>query len=138
MIGVASASINTSLVDKINATLVADPTNPREPSLTQYDNHLNSMPFHGAAYLSLTPWYGKLAAFSQAYVAFDFYFQAGLAFASLTSNCPVTVCSDTHPGTTITQVEQHRPRREPEQRSAAQQRWSPRPLPRRRHPRVPE
>ena len=56
------------------------------------------MPFHGAAYLSLTPWYGKLAAFSQAYVAFDFYFQAGVAFASLQSTCPAKVCSDPNPG----------------------------------------
>ena len=48
------------------------------------------MPFHGAAYASLTPWYGKLAAFGQAYVAFDFYFQAGVAFAQLKSDCPAT------------------------------------------------
>src|SRR5206468_2915411 len=48
----------------------------------------------------LTPWYGKLAAFSQAYVAFDFYFQAGVSFAQLKSNCPATICNDTHPGTT--------------------------------------
>jgi len=60
------------------------------------------MPFHGAAYVSLTPWYGKLAAFSQAFVAFDFYFQAGVAFAQLKSDCPTsTVCKDTHPGTSI-------------------------------------
>jgi hypothetical protein len=52
------------------------------------------MPIHGAAYVSLTPWYGKLAAFSQAYVAFDFYFQVGVAFASLSTACDDTVCSD--------------------------------------------
>ena len=56
------------------------------------------MPFHGAAYLSLTPWYGKLAAFSQAYVAFDFYFQAGVSFGQLQSDCPVNICSDKAPG----------------------------------------
>jgi hypothetical protein len=56
------------------------------------------MPLHGAAYISLTPWYGKLAAFSQAYVAFDFYFQAGLSFAQLKSDCPSNICSDTDPG----------------------------------------
>jgi outer membrane beta-barrel protein len=99
VIGVASTSINTSLVNKIDATLPATPDPAsRDPSLTQFTDHLNSMPFHGAAYLSLTPWYGKLAAFSQAYVAFDFYFQAGVAFAQLQSNCPAMVCSDKTPG----------------------------------------
>lgn len=99
VVGVASTSINTSLVDKISSTLekTADP-NTREPSQTEFLDHLNSMPFHGAAYLSLTPWYGKLAAFSQAYVAFDFYFQAGVAFAQLQSDCPTSVCTDGAPG----------------------------------------
>jgi hypothetical protein len=60
------------------------------------------MPFHGAAYVSLTPWYGKLAAFGQAYVAFDFYFQAGVAFAQLKSNCPTMICSDQFPGASHT------------------------------------
>jgi outer membrane beta-barrel protein len=98
VVGVASASLNTSLVNKIEGTLTANPTDPREPTETEYEDHLNSMPFHGAAYVSLTPWYGKLAAFSAAYVAFDFYFQAGVAFAMLQSNCPANVCSDTNPG----------------------------------------
>jgi outer membrane beta-barrel protein len=98
VVGVASASLNTSLVNKIEGTLVANPTDPREPTETEYEDHLNSMPFHGAAYVSLTPWYGKLAAFSAAYVAFDFYFQAGVAFAMLQSSCPSNVCSDMNPG----------------------------------------
>ena len=99
VIGVASASINTGLVDKIVPTLETSTNNAtREPSQTEFLDHLNSMPFHGAAYLSLTPWYGKLAAFSQAYVAFDFYFQAGVAFAQLKSDCPPDVCSDKTPG----------------------------------------
>jgi hypothetical protein len=68
------------------------------PSKAQYLDHLNAMPYHGAAYVSLTPWYGKLAAFSQAYVAFDFYFQAGVSFATLKTDCPTTVCSDKFPG----------------------------------------
>jgi outer membrane beta-barrel protein len=98
VIGVGSTSINTGLVNKIESTLSDNPSDPREPSKTEYEDHLNSMPFHGAAYLSLTPWYGKLAAFSQAYVAFDFYFQAGVAFAQLKSDCPTSVCSDMSPG----------------------------------------
>lgn len=99
VVGVASTSLNTSLVDKISTTLekTADP-NTREPSQDEFLDHLNSMPFHGAAYLSLTPWYGKLAAFSQAYVAFDFYFQAGVSFAMLKSDCPSSVCTDNAPG----------------------------------------
>jgi outer membrane beta-barrel protein len=100
VVGVGSTALNTGLVNKIEATLTDSPMNPREPSLAQFDDRLNSMPVHGAAYLSLTPWYGKLAAFASAYVAFDFYFQAGVAFASLTSNCPTNVCNDTHPGQT--------------------------------------
>ena len=101
VVGVASTSINTGLVKKILPTLEdgADPAT-REPSQTEFTSHLNSMPFHGAAYLSLTPWYGKLAAFSTAYVAFDFYFQAGVSYAQLKSNCTASVCTDENPGVT--------------------------------------
>src|SRR6266576_1930858 len=99
VIGVASTALDTKLVDKIVPTLEMNVDNKtREPSGTEFLDHLNSMPFHGAVYASLTPWYGKLAAFSQAYVAFDFYFQAGIAFAQLNSSCPVSICSDLAPG----------------------------------------
>jgi outer membrane beta-barrel protein len=107
VIGVGSTSINTKLVDKIVPSLdpqalkqqkVAMGLAIREPSQEELLDRLNTMPFHGAAYLSLTPWYGKLAAFGQAYVAFDFYFQAGVSFAQLKSSCPVDVCSDQFPG----------------------------------------
>ena len=37
----------------------------REPSQQEFTQHLNTMPFHGAAYVALTPWYGKLAAFGE-------------------------------------------------------------------------
>jgi outer membrane beta-barrel protein len=99
-VGVASTALDTKLVDRIKPTLetTADPKT-REPSQDEFMDRLNTMPFHGAAYVSITPWYGKLAAFSQAYVAFDFYFQAGVAFAVLKSDCPTTVCNDDHPGT---------------------------------------
>jgi len=95
VIGVGSTALNTKLVDKIRPTLEmnADPKT-REPSQSEFIDRLNTMPIHGAAYVSLTPWYGKLAAFSQAFVAFDFYFQAGLSFAQLKSSCPTTVCYD--------------------------------------------
>jgi outer membrane beta-barrel protein len=104
VIGVASTSIQTTLTQNIVSTLpTTEPADSRVPSQQQFLDHLNSMPFHGAAYLSFTPWYGKLAAFGAAYVAFDFYFQAGVSFAELTSNCPTTagLCDDTHPGTSI-------------------------------------
>jgi len=103
VVGVGSTSINTKLVDKIRPTLETMVNNKtREPSQDEFMDRLNSMPFHGAAYASFTPWYGKLAAFGQAYVAFDFYFQAGVSFASLKSNCPVAICSDTAPGRSTT------------------------------------
>jgi outer membrane beta-barrel protein len=103
VLGVASTSLHTSLVDRVVATLPDMPSDTsKDPSKTQFLDHLNSIPLHGAAYISITPWYGKLAAFSSAFVAFDFYFQAGVSFAQLTSNCPVaTVCTDTHPGTSL-------------------------------------
>jgi outer membrane beta-barrel protein len=99
VIGVGSTAIDTKLVDKIVPTLETMTNDKsREPSQAEFTDRLNTMPFHGAAYASLTPWYGKLAAFGQAYVAFDFYFQAGVAFASLQSECPATICSDKFPG----------------------------------------
>jgi outer membrane beta-barrel protein len=101
-VGVGSTSIHTSLVDRIVKTLPTQPMmNSKDPSQDQFLDHLNSIPVHGAAYISVTPWYGKLAAFSQAYVAFDFYFQAGISYAQLTSSCPTSVCNDTHPGKSI-------------------------------------
>lgn len=103
VIGVASTSLNTKLVDKIVPSLEMDTDNDtREPSRAEFTDRLNTMPLHGAAYVSVTPWYGKLAAFSQAFVAFDFYFQAGVSFAQLKSSCPTTVCSDQNPGESTT------------------------------------
>jgi outer membrane beta-barrel protein len=103
-IGVGSAALNTKLVDRIVPTLEPNTDdNTREPSQAEFVNRLNDMPFHGAGYVSLTPWYGKLAAFGQAYVAFDFYFQGGVSFAQLKSNCqldPAGPCNDSHPGIT--------------------------------------
>jgi outer membrane beta-barrel protein len=103
VIGVASTSLDTKLVDRIRPSLEPMVNNmTREPSQAEFMDRLNTMPLHGAAYLSLTPWYGKLAAFGQAYVAFDFYFQAGVAFAQLKSSCPSNICSDPAPGKSAT------------------------------------
>lgn len=99
VLGVYSTSLNTKLIDRIIPTLEPAVDNEsREPSQAEFESRLNKMPLHGAAYLSLTPWYGKLAAFGQAFVAFDFYFQAGVAFAQLESNCPTNICNDPNPG----------------------------------------
>lgn len=100
-IGFYGASANTGLTDRILGTLPdVDPGGDIDPTPTraEYEQHLNDMPIHGAAYVSLTPWYGKLAAFGAAFVNFDFYFSAGLAFAQLSNNCSSTVCNDPSPG----------------------------------------
>ena len=94
-VGVYSVALKTKLVDRVLKTLepMADP-DTREPSQAEFEARLNKMPLHGAVYASITPWYGKLAAFGQAFVAFDFYFQGGVAFAQLDSNCPASICTD--------------------------------------------
>lgn len=86
---------NTALYDRIVPTLTGDGVEPTQDEFTQ---RLNKIPLHGAAYVGFTPWYGKMAAFSSAFVNFDFYFQAGLAFASLSSDCQASVCNDPAPG----------------------------------------
>jgi len=98
-VGFYGTSFNTGLVSRILKTLPetstgGDPT----PTKTQYSEHLNKMPMHGAAYFSVTPWYGKLAAFGKAFVNFDFYFTGGLAFAQLKNDCDPSVCTDPNPG----------------------------------------
>ncbi len=97
---VGSTQLNTKLTDRIVPTLESGTdTATREPSQDEFTLRLNKMPVRGAAYVSITPWYGKLAAFSQAYVAFDFYFQAGVSFAQLTSPWPTDLpaCAVTSP-----------------------------------------
>ena len=108
VLGVASTSIQTSARAEHRRD-AADHAEPDELAgaerQKQFLDHLNSMPVHGAAYLSLTPWYGKLAAFGAAFVAFDFYFQAGVSFARADIELPdhSRLCDDTHPGTSITE-----------------------------------
>jgi outer membrane beta-barrel protein len=99
-VGVFSpGAIDTKLVDRIRPTLPDAPiADDRTPSKKQFDAHLNSIPFHGAAYLSITPWYGKLAAFGKSFLNFDFYFQAGLAVAQLKSDCDASICTDKNAG----------------------------------------
>jgi outer membrane beta-barrel protein len=97
-VGFFGTDIDTGLNDRIRKDLPDsvtgdDPT----PTRTQWNEHLNSMPLHGAGYITITPWYGKLAAFSKFFVNFDFYFSAGVAYAQLKNEC----CSfdvDPNPG----------------------------------------
>lgn len=101
---VGSTALDTKLTKRVLETLEDCPMptmacdQTREPSQQQFTQHLNTIPFHGAVYASLTPWYGKLAAFGKAYVNFDFYFQGGVAFASLKSDCSDAICNDPSPG----------------------------------------
>ena len=98
VVGIFGKSINTGLTDKILGTLPPDnPDSDPTPTQREFTAHLNEMPLHGAAYVGVTPWYGKLAAFGKFFVNFDFYFQGGLAMAQLKSNCPSNICSDNNP-----------------------------------------
>jgi outer membrane beta-barrel protein len=116
-LGVGSAAIKTSLTNKILASDLPPDNMPgsqgRTPTAEQFLDHLNTMPVHGAAYVSITPWYGKLAAFSQAYVAFDFYFQGGVSFAQLAGSCPTSVCSDMNPAGTSSMPSDLNPNNDP-------------------------
>jgi outer membrane beta-barrel protein len=87
-VGFYGLSYNTGLTNKVVDTLPDnfDPMDPT-PSRAQFEEHLNEMPFHGGGYVSITPWYGKLAAFGKFFVNFDFYFQGGVAFAQLKNEC---------------------------------------------------
>ena len=97
-VGIFGTSINTGLADGIIDTLpdTSDDGDPT-PTKSEFEQHLNEMPLHGALYVGVTPWYGKLAAFGSAFVNFDFYFQGGIAFAQLKSNCDGSVCNDQNP-----------------------------------------
>jgi len=87
-LGAYGIALNTGLTTRIADTLPAAPTaGDPTPSRQQFEQHLNEMPMHAAVYGSITPWYGKLAAFGAAFVNFDFYFQGGMAIASLKNDC---------------------------------------------------
>jgi outer membrane beta-barrel protein len=88
VVGLYGVGVDTGLNKKITGTLVdsvpdGDPT----PTKDEWVGHLNTIPLHGAAYVSVTPWYGKLAAFGKFFVNFDFYFQGGVAMAQLKNSC---------------------------------------------------
>lgn len=98
-LGAYGISLDTGLTNRITDSL-GDSVPPGDPTPTraEFEQHLNEIPLHGAVYASITPWYGKLAAFGAAFVNFDFYFQGGLAVAQLSADCDPSVCTDSMPG----------------------------------------
>ena len=95
------SAVKTSLADKVEATLPAsEPPMPTEaqkddpqPTQSQFNQHLNTMPQHGALYATFTPWFGKMAAFGKAFVNFDVYTRGGLSFASLRNTSANDKCA---------------------------------------------
>ncbi len=97
-VGIFGTSINTGLTDKLLSNLPNEnPDSDPTPTKDEFESHLNSMPIHGAIYVGVTPWYGKLAAFGKFFVNFDFYFQGGISFAQLKSSCSSAICNDPNP-----------------------------------------
>ncbi len=79
-----NTKLNSRIVDDLPETTdEGDPT----PTHDEWVEHLNEIQAHGAGYLTVTPWYGKLAAFGKFFVNFDFYFSGGVAFAKLKNDC---------------------------------------------------
>jgi len=112
-VGFFGVPLQTGLADRIIETLPqgeddADPT----PSQRQFEEHLNKMPVHAGAYATLTPWYGKLAAFGRFFVHFDFYFSGGLAVAQLSNEC-CSFTTDPNPGGTDTEPPDDDPNDDP-------------------------
>jgi outer membrane beta-barrel protein len=79
-----NTKLNSRIVDDLPED--ADEGDPT-PTHDEWVEHLNEIQAHGAAYLTVTPWYGKLAAFGKFFVNFDFYFSGGVALASLKNDC---------------------------------------------------
>ena len=99
VVGFYGAGLDTGLNKKIRDDLPdedvdGDPT----PTQEQWDQHLNTIPIHGAGYITITPWYGKLAAFGKFFVNFDFYFSGGVAYAQLKNTCCDFMTDDTPGG----------------------------------------
>jgi outer membrane beta-barrel protein len=75
-------SFNTGLLDQVIDSL---PPAGQEmyptPSQDVARQHANTIPLHGGAGLTFTPFAGKLAFFSRAFLAYDVYLSAGFGFA---------------------------------------------------------
>ncbi len=75
-------STNTGLMDQVVDSLppAGQETYPTPSKQTALD-HANTIPLHGGVGLTFTPWFGKLAVFSRAFLAFDVYVSGGFGFA---------------------------------------------------------
>jgi outer membrane beta-barrel protein len=87
-VGFYGVGIDTGLNGRITEDLPdsADEGDPT-PTRQEWEQHLNTIPIHGAGYITITPWYGKLAAFGKFFVNFDFYFSGGVSYAQLKNEC---------------------------------------------------
>ncbi len=76
--------LNTQLTDAVSGSLkdTEEPNNPT-PTRKEFEDHLNTMPVHGGAGVTFTPWFGKISLFSKLYLAFDVYLSGGFGFANL-------------------------------------------------------
>jgi outer membrane beta-barrel protein len=82
--------VDSGLTKQINDSLPDTDASPNQldpvPTKNEFKTHLNEMTWHGGAHVTLTPWFGKLALFSKAYLNFDIYFRGGLGFAQLSND----------------------------------------------------
>ena len=91
-------SVDTALAEQIRSTLPTSQTSAEAaadltPTREQFDKHMNTTPLHGAVSLTLTPWFGKMAAFGKAFVNFDVYITTGLAFAQTKNGLVKDFCA---------------------------------------------
>jgi outer membrane beta-barrel protein len=94
--------IDTQLTTAVNGSLqpTRDPNDPA-PSQADFKDHLNTMPLHGGAGVTFTPWFGKISMFSKLYLAFDVYVSGGFGFASLKNDLSEDNCDPTVDSTTM-------------------------------------
>jgi outer membrane beta-barrel protein len=96
-LGFFGTSLNTGLLDQIIDSLPPSmPDDEPTPSQAQALEHANTIPIHGGAGLTFTPWFGKLGLFGRAFLSYDIYFSGGFGFG-VTKNefdgeDDVTVC----------------------------------------------
>jgi hypothetical protein len=83
--------IDTNTTEEIRDSLTLppgsqalDPDDPT-PSPKKFDEHLNTIPLHGAAYIALTPVSGKMSLLGTWTVNYDIYGNLGYAFAQTKS-----------------------------------------------------
>lgn len=80
-LGFFGTGIDTGLLDQIVTSLPDAPDEERTPSKQQALDHANTIPIHGGAGLTFTPWFGKMGLFGRAFLSWDFYISGGFGFA---------------------------------------------------------